>query len=125
MKRHRKKFESLYLQLVNPLRRQDKVDTIIDVYSRQNPFVEHGKGRSQWPAVFYKHILAEEWEWVDIAKPPQTKPLPDALALKEIERVINEPANFATKRLFWWPLIWGFSLAKHENLRSVIPTQSV
>ncbi len=38
---------------------------------------------------FYKHIINQAWQWVDIVKPPQVKSLPDILTVDEISRMIN------------------------------------
>ncbi|VBB46475.1 Phage integrase family protein (fragment) [uncultured Desulfatiglans sp.] len=43
---------------------------------------------------FWKHVLKRDWEWVNIAKVPKVTPLPDNLALKEVERLIS-----ATRKL--------------------------
>jgi site-specific recombinase XerD len=38
---------------------------------------------------FYKHVLNQQWEWVDIVKTPRVKSLPDILSQAEIARLIN------------------------------------
>ncbi|MEA3276895.1 MAG: site-specific integrase [Pseudomonadota bacterium] len=38
---------------------------------------------------FYRHVLEKQWEWVDIIKPPQERPLPDILTREETFRLIN------------------------------------
>ena len=112
------KFESLYQEHINALRRQGKAATTIDVYARavrritafydrcpdrlsQEHLKEYFSALVQshsWSTVkvdrnglqfFYKHILNKTWVWVDIVKPPQKKVLPDILTRSEIERLIN------------------------------------
>lgn len=114
----KKKFDLLYRKHVSALERLGKAASTIDVYSRavrriaefwdtcpdsltqeqlEIYFASLVKTHS-WSTVkvdrnglqfFYQHILKQDWEWVTIVKPPQTKVLPDILTLKEIERLLN------------------------------------
>jgi site-specific recombinase XerD len=113
-----KKYQSLYQQHVNALHRQGKAATTIDVYSRAvrriTEFFDRCPDRltqdhlkdyfsalvksHSWSTVkvdrnglqfFYRHVLNQQWVWVDIVKPPQQRVLPDILTVKEVERVIN------------------------------------
>lgn len=117
-KAQQKKYQSLYQQHVNALRRQGKSHTTIDVYSRAvrriTAYFDRCPDRlsnddlkdyfsslvqtHSWSTVkvdrnglqfFYKHVLDKEWKWVDIVKPPQVKSLPDILTPEEIEHIIN------------------------------------
>jgi site-specific recombinase XerD len=47
---------------------------------------------------FFKHVLEQQWQWVDIVKPPRVKSLPDILTQAEIARLINttREARFQT-----------------------------
>jgi site-specific recombinase XerD len=112
------KFNSLYQQHVNALRRQGKADTTVDAYSRAlrriveffdicpdkitqdhlSTYFDSLIKTHSWSTVkvdrnglqfFFKYILKRTWIWVDIVKPPQKKVLPDILTLREIERLIN------------------------------------
>lgn len=38
---------------------------------------------------FYRHVLARDWDWVRIVKPPQVRSLPDILSVAETARVIK------------------------------------
>jgi integrase/recombinase XerD len=113
-----KRFNSLYQQHVNALRRQGKAEQTIDAYSRAvrriTEFFDQCPDKltqqqlkdyfsalvnsHSWSTVkvdrnglqfFYKHILDKQWVWVDIVKPPQKKVLPAILTVGEIERIIN------------------------------------
>jgi integrase/recombinase XerD len=112
------KFDVLYRKHVSALKRQGKAEKTIDVYARavrrvadfldccpdrltQEQLEAHFDAlvaSHSWSTVkvdrnglqfFYEHVLKRPWTWVDIVKPPQVRPLPDILTIKEIERLIN------------------------------------
>jgi site-specific recombinase XerD len=137
------KFDLLYQQHVNALRRQGKAENTIDAYARAlrriTDFFDLGPDKlpqdhlltyfdsliktHSWSTVkvdrnglqfFYKYILKKTWKWVDIVKPPQQKILPDILTLKEIERLIN-----GTRELRYQTFIlvaFSMGLRLHETL---------
>jgi len=113
-----KRFNSLYQQQLNALRRQGKAEQTIDAYSRAvrriSEFFDQCPDKltqqqlkdyfsalvnsHSWSTVkvdrnglqfFYKQVLNKDWVWVDIVKPPQKKVLPAILTVKEVERIIN------------------------------------
>ena len=43
---------------------------------------------------FWKHILKQDWEWVNIIKPPKVRTLPDIFSVSEVEQLIG-----ATRKL--------------------------
>jgi integrase/recombinase XerD len=43
---------------------------------------------------FWKHILKQDWQWVNIVKVPKIRSLPDILTVAEVERLIG-----ATRKL--------------------------
>jgi integrase/recombinase XerD len=117
-KAQQKRFDSLYQQHVNALRRQGKAENTIDGYSRAlrriteffdlcpdkltqdhlHIYFDSLIKSHSWSTVkvdrnglqfFFKYILKKTWVWVDIVKPPKKKVLPDILTAKEIERIIN------------------------------------
>ena len=53
---------------------------------------------------FWKHVLKQDWQWVNIMKAPKILLLPDILTVAEVEQLIG-----ATRKLrsgfFCWPLI--------------------
>jgi len=145
-KAQQKRFESLYSQHVNALRRQGKAETTIDVYSRSGRRIteyydlcpdklnrDHLKEyfsslvkTHSWSTVkvdrnglqfFYKHTLNRDWKWVDIVKPPQTKPLPDILTLKEIERVINGTHELRYQTFILVAFSMGLRIGEALNLK--------
>lgn len=113
-----RKFDSLYQQHLNALRRQGKSPSTIDVYARavrrvatyfdRSPhalsFDELGQyfdwliSQRSWSTVkvdrnglqfFYYHVLDKQWQWLDLVKPPQKHVLPDLLSRDEVLRIIN------------------------------------
>lgn len=117
-KAQQKRFDSLYRKHVSALKRQGKAETTIDLYSRAlrriceffdcppdilkeeqfEAYFESLISTHSWSTVkvdrnglqfFYKYVLKQEWQWIDIVKPPIEKHLPDVLTLKELERLIN------------------------------------
>jgi site-specific recombinase XerD len=142
-KAQQKKFDSLYQQHVNALRRQGKAENTIDSYSRalrriteffdlcpdkltQEHLLTYFDSlvkTHSWSTVkvdrnglqfFFKYILKKTWQWVEIVKPPQKKTLPDILTLKEIERLIN-----GTRELRYQTFIlvaFSMGLRIHETL---------
>jgi len=118
MNSHDKKiFDIHYQQLLQCLKLQGKADATIDAYSRAlRRVTEHFDCMPEqlspdnlkdyfaalveshsWSTVkvdrlglqfYWKHILAKDWQWIDIVKPPKIKTIPDILTLTEIERLI-------------------------------------
>ena len=43
---------------------------------------------------FWKYVLKQDWQWINIIKPPRIRSLPDILALTEVENLIG-----ATRKL--------------------------
>jgi integrase/recombinase XerD len=117
-KAQQKRFDSLYQQHLNALKRQGKSEATIDAYSRplrriaayfdrcpdrltpddlKDYFTSLVQSHS-WSTVkldrnglqfFYKYIISQPWKWVDTVKPPQVKSLPDILTADEISLMIN------------------------------------
>jgi len=112
-----KRFTELYSQHLQMLKLQGKSQSTIDAYSRavrrikehygccpdkltkkqlENYFGELVETHS-WSTVkidrlglmfFWKHVLEQDWQWLDMVKPPQIKSIPDILTPSEIERLI-------------------------------------
>lgn len=112
-----KRFDGLYEQHLRALKLHGYSASTIDVYSRAvrrltehfdcvpdqlnidqltGYFAELVDARS-WSLVkidrnglqfFWKHILKQDWSWVEIIKPPRVRTLPDVLSVTEVERLI-------------------------------------
>jgi integrase/recombinase XerD len=135
----------LYEQHVNALHRQGKADSTIDVYARavrriakffdrcpdcltldqlKDYFTALVKSHS-WSTVkidrnglrfFYKHVLNQQWVWVDIIKPPQTRVLPDILTVNEVERMINGTRELRYQTFILTAYSLGLRLGETLNL---------
>ncbi len=112
-----KRFASLYERHQKLLKLQGKATSTVDAYSRavrrirnhydccpdklskkqlENYFGDLVETHS-WSTVkldrlglmfFWKNVLEQDWQWLDIVKPPQIKSIPDILTPHEIERLI-------------------------------------
>lgn len=112
-----KRFTELYERHLNLLKLQGKSDSTISAYSRavrrirahydccpdklskeqlETYFCDLIKTHS-WSTVkidrlglmfFWKNVLEQDWQWLDMVKPPQVKSIPDILSPSEIERLI-------------------------------------
>jgi site-specific recombinase XerD len=140
------KFDSLYQQHVNALRRQGKAENTIDSYSRalrriveffdicpdkltQDHLLTYFDSlikTHSWSTVkvdrnglqfFYKYILKKTWQWVNIVKPPQKKILPDILTLKEIERLINGARELRYQTFILVAFSMGLRIHETLNLK--------
>ena len=111
------RFNKLYEKHLRALKLQGKADKTIESYSRavrrtrdyfdccpdnltpeqlKQYFADLVESHS-WSTVkvdriglqfFWKHVLNQDWKWVDIVKPPQVKTIPDILTPTEIEKLI-------------------------------------
>ena len=145
-KEQQARFNSLYEQHVNALHRQGKADSTIDVYARavrriakffdrcpddltldqlKDYFTALVKSHS-WSTVkidrnglqfFYHHVLNQQWVWVDIVKPPQTRVLPDILTVNEIERMINGTRELRYQTFILTAYSLGLRLGETLNLQ--------
>lgn len=145
-KAQKKKFNSLYQQHVNALRRQGKAERTIDSYARavrriteffdvcpdrlneqhlKDYFDALVKSHS-WSTVkvdrnglqfFYNHVLGKEWIWVNIVKPPVIKSLPDILSSEEISAMINSARELRYQTFILTAYSMGLRLGETLNLR--------
>ena len=122
-KAEQKRFNTLYNRHLRFLKLQGKSQKTIDAYSRavrrisehfdccpdqltleqrQKHFSELVESHS-WSTVkidrnglqfFWKYVLKQDWQWINIIKPPRIRSLPDILTLTEVENLIG-----ATRKL--------------------------
>lgn len=118
-----KRFNELYQRHLRSLKLQGKARKTIDSYSRavrritdyfdccpdqlsleqrEQYFSDLVKSHS-WSTVkidrnglqfFWKHVLKQDWQWVNIVKAPKVQSLPDILTVAEVEQLIG-----ATRKL--------------------------
>ncbi len=117
------RFNELYQRHLRSLKLQGKSKKTIDAYSRavrrisehfdccpdqlsleqrEQYFSELVESHS-WSTVkidrnglqfFWKHVLKEDWQWINIVKAPEIRSLPDILTVSEVEQLIG-----ATRKL--------------------------
>lgn len=113
-----KRYDQLYQRHVRALKLWGYAASTIDVYSRavrrlQNHFdccpdrvsnldlefyfAELVESHS-WATVrvdrnglqfFWEHVLEQDWDWVNMIKPPQVRTLPDVLTIGEVEQLLS------------------------------------
>ena len=144
-KTQQSRYESLYQQHLNALKRQGKSKATIDGYSRAlrrvteyfdkcpdrltvNDLKEHFGNlvnSHSWSTIkvdrnglqfFYKHVLDKPWRWVDIVKPPEIKSLPDILTVDEISRILNAAQQARYRIFFLTTYSMGLRLGEGLNL---------
>jgi len=116
--RETERFNNLYEKHLRLLKLQGKSQSTIDAYSRavrrinqhfdccpdqltqdqlERYFSDLVESHS-WSTVkldrlglqfFWKHVIQEKWEWINIIKPPKVRTLPDILTINEVEKVIG------------------------------------
>lgn len=140
-----RKFDSLYQQHLNALRRQGKSDSTIDVYARavrriavyfdRSPhalsFDELSKyfdwliSQRSWSTVkvdrnglqfFYHHVLGMDWQWLDLVKPPQKHVLPTLLSRAEVLRLINATRELRYQTFILAAFSMGLRIGEALNL---------
>ncbi len=145
-KTQQKRFQSLYQQHVNALRRQGKSKSTIDLYAHAvrriaeyfdrcpdkltnkelNEYFDWLVQERSWSTVkvdrnglqfFYKHVLGKQWQWVDIVKAPIVKRLPDILNADELTRLINGTKEARYQTYFLAVYSMGLRLGEGLNLR--------
>jgi len=116
-KTDKKTFDKNYQQLLKCLKLQGKADKTIQSYSHAlRRVVKHFDRLPEqltpddlkdyfaalveshsWSTVkidrlglqfYWRHVLAKDWQWINIVKPPKVKTIPDILTVHEIERLI-------------------------------------
>jgi integrase/recombinase XerD len=140
-----RKFDSLYQQHLNALRRQGKSPSTIDVYARAvRRIAEHFDrsphalsfdelsqyfdwliGQRSWSTVkvdrnglqfFYYHVLGKQWHWLDLVKPPQKRVLPDLLSRDEVLRLINAARELRFQAFILAAFSMGLRIGEALNL---------
>jgi site-specific recombinase XerD len=66
---------------------------------------------------FWKHVLNQPWQWLDIIKPPKVYSLPDILTINEIERLIAVTYKLRYKVFILATYSMGLRLAETLHLQ--------
>lgn len=145
-KAQQKRYQSLYQRHLSALQRQGKSQKTIEAYSRAVRRITEHFDRCpdrltrddleayfsaliqshSWSTVkldrnglqfFYKHVLDQQWEWVDIVKPPRVKSLPDILTQDEVARLINSTREARYQTYILTVYSMGLRLGEALNLK--------
>jgi len=63
---------------------------------------------------FWKHVLKQDWQWVDIVKAPKVRSLPDILTVAEVEQIIGAIRNLRYR--VFLPATYSMGLRLSETL---------
>lgn len=140
------RFQALYQEHLNALKRQGKADATIDGYSRAIRRITEFTGlcpdqlterhlkdyfdqlikTHSWSTIkidrngvqfFYKHVLGRQWQWINIVKPPCVKRLPDILSISEVSRLIHHTHEYRYQTYLLTVYSMGLRLSEALNLR--------
>jgi integrase/recombinase XerD len=145
-KAQKARFNSLYQQHLNALKRQGKSPKTVEAYCRAvrriTDFFDRCPDRlsvndlkdyftslvqsHSWSTVkldrnglqfFYKHTLNKQWDWIDIVKPPQVRSLPDILTSEEVALLINSTRELRYQVYILTTYSMGLRLGEALNLK--------
>ena len=114
-----KRFNGLYQRHLELLKLQGKSQKTIDAYSRSvrrlrdhfdccpdqlnqehlESYFSQLVDTHSWSTVkidrnglqfFWRHVLQQDWDWINMIKPPRIKTIPDILTVAEVERLIGK-----------------------------------
>ncbi len=140
-----RRFDELYRRHLRLLKLQGKADKTIDVYARAvRRVADHFDGcpdrlspeqlevyfsalvdSHSWSTVkvdrnglqfFWKHVLKQDWQWVNIVKPPKIKSLPDILTPAEVEMLIAATRKLRFRVFFLTTYAMGLRLEETLSL---------
>lgn len=141
-----KRFEILYDRHLKKLKLQGKSKATISAYSRAvRRLVEHFDccpdkltteqledyftrlvDNYSWSTVkldrlglmfFWKHVLEQDWQWLNIVKPPQVKTIPDILTREEISLLIHTTRKLRYRVFLFTTYSMGLRLQEALSLQ--------
>ena len=141
-----RRFDELYRRHLRLLKLQGKSDKTIDVYARavrraakhfdccpdrltpEQLEVYFGRlvDSHSWSTVkvdrcglqfFWKHVLKQDWQWVNIIKPPKFQTLPDILTPTEVETLIATTRKLRFRVYFLTTYSMGLRLEEALSLQ--------
>ena len=140
------RFSELYQRHLRMLKLQGKSEKTIDAYARavrrisehfdccpdqlsleqrEQYFAELVESHS-WSTVkidrnglqfFWKHVLKEDWQWVNIVKAPEVHSLPDILTVNEVEQLIGATRKLRYRVFLLTTYSMGLRLSETLNLQ--------
>lgn len=66
---------------------------------------------------FWKHVLKQDWQWVNIVKAPKVRSLPDILTVAEIEQLIGATCKLRYRVFLLTTYSMGLRLSETLNLQ--------
>ena len=140
-----RRFDELYQRHLRLLKLQGKADKTIDVYARAvrrvayhfdccpdrlspaqlEGFFSELVDSHSWSTVkvdrnglqfFWKHVLKQDWQWVNIVKPPKVQSLPDILTPQEVETLIATARKLRFRVFFLTTYSMGLRLEESLSL---------
>lgn len=66
---------------------------------------------------FWKFVLRKKWNWVDIVKPPQIKPIPVVLSLSEVQTLVHSARQLRYRVFIVVTYTLGLRLSEALNLQ--------
>lgn len=66
---------------------------------------------------FWKHVLKQDWQWVDIVKAPKVRSLPDILTVAEVEQIIRATRNLRYRVFLLATYSMGLRLSETLSLQ--------
>jgi integrase len=66
---------------------------------------------------FWKHVLKEDWQWVNIVKAPEIRSLPDILTSSEVEQLIGATRKLRYRVFLLTTYSMGLRLSETLNLQ--------
>lgn len=66
---------------------------------------------------FWKHVLKEDWQWVNIVKAPEVLSLPDILTVNEVEQLIGATCKLRYRVFLLTTYSMGLRLSETLNLQ--------
>lgn len=141
-----KRFEILYDRHLKKLKLQGKSEATISAYSRAvRRLTEHFDccpdkltveqledyftrlvENYSWSTVkldrlglmfFWKHVLEQDWQWLNIVKPPSVKTIPDILTREEIALLIHTTSKLRYRVFFFTTYSMGLRLQEALSLQ--------
>jgi integrase/recombinase XerD len=138
------RFDGLYQRHLRMLKLQGKSQKTIDAYSRavrrisghfdccpdqltleqREKYFSDLVASHSWSTVkidrnglqfFWKHVLQQGWEWVNIVKAPKVRSLPDILTISEVEQLIGATRNLRYRVFLLTTYSMGLRLSENPG----------
>jgi integrase len=142
----KKRFDELYQRHLRSLKLQGKSEKTIDAYARalrrisehfdccpdrlsleqREQYFSDLVASHSWSTVkvdrnglmfFWKHVLKQDWQWINIVKAPKIRSLPDVLTVVEVEQLIGAARKLRYRVFILATYSMGLRLAETLSLQ--------